>query len=173
MNMKDHILAALREQLDRWRDLLDSLCDEQIAAPQFDLGWSIKDVIVHLWAWQQISVARMVAGAYDREPELPPWLAGVDWDWEGDPDQTNNQIHDTFHEMLWPEVYRNWKEGYLKLIESGEVIPERELLDGDGYPWLNGYSLAFVLVALYNHHQEHLDKLNAWLRRNRDGKDIE
>jgi len=27
----------------------------------------------------------------------------------------------------------------------------------------NGYSLAFILVASYDHHQEHLEKLLAWL----------
>ena len=42
MNMKEHILAALREQL------LLSLSEEQMNAPHFDLCWSIKDVMAHL-----------------------------------------------------------------------------------------------------------------------------
>jgi hypothetical protein len=29
---------------------------------------------------------------------------------------------------------------------------------------LNGYSLAFILVASYDHHQEHLEKLSRWLQ---------
>lgn len=68
MNMKGHILAALREQSERWEELLVSLSEEQITAPRFDLDWSIKDVVAHLWAWQQISIARMEAGAHDRAP---------------------------------------------------------------------------------------------------------
>lgn len=44
MNMKDHILAALREQFERWEELLASLSNEQIDAPHFDLNWSIMDV---------------------------------------------------------------------------------------------------------------------------------
>ena len=31
MNMKEHILAALREQFNRWEELLESLSEEQIA----------------------------------------------------------------------------------------------------------------------------------------------
>jgi mycothiol maleylpyruvate isomerase-like protein len=52
MNMKEHILAARREQLDNWEELLASLSEEQITAPHFDYDWSIKDVIAHLWAFQ-------------------------------------------------------------------------------------------------------------------------
>jgi hypothetical protein len=37
-------------------------------------------------------------------------------------------------------------------------------LDGDWYPWLKGYSLASILVASYDHHQEHLGKLLDWLQ---------
>jgi hypothetical protein len=71
MKMKDHILAALQEQFDSWEELLADLNEEQITAPHFDLDWSIKDVIAHLWAWQQISIARMEAGLQDRKPEFP------------------------------------------------------------------------------------------------------
>jgi len=66
--MKNHILAALREELDRWEKLLVSLSEEEITSPRFDFDWSIKDVIAHLWAWQQISNARLEGGLYDREP---------------------------------------------------------------------------------------------------------
>ena len=74
MNMKEHILAALREQFNSWEELLASLNEEQITAPHFDFDWSIKDVMAHLWGWQQISIARMKAGTLDREPEFPKWI---------------------------------------------------------------------------------------------------
>ena len=54
MSMKEHILTALREQFNRWEELLASMSDEQITAAHFDHNWSIKDVIVHLWACQQV-----------------------------------------------------------------------------------------------------------------------
>jgi hypothetical protein len=51
MNMKQHILAALREEFNRWEDLLASMSEEQITAPHLPSHWSIKDVIAHLRAW--------------------------------------------------------------------------------------------------------------------------
>ena len=164
METKEQLLTALRDEFDRWEELLAGLLEEQITAPQLPDHWSIKDVIAHLWAWQQISVARMEAAGLNREPEFPKWVAELDEDWEETANQTNARIYETCHEKRWSEVYQNWRAGFLRLIESGKPILEKDLLDGDRYPWLKGYSLAFILVASYDHHQEHLEKLQAWLR---------
>ena len=164
MNMKDHILSALREQFNSWEELLASLSQEQITTPHFDFDWSIKDVIAHLWGWQQISIARMEGGVINREPEFPKWVLELDGVWEEDANQTNARIFQNFHERPWSQVHHIWREGFLQFLELGNKISERELLDGDRYPWLKGYSLAFILVASYDHHQEHREKLVAWLQ---------
>ena len=164
MNMKEHILTALREQFDSWEELLASLSEEQMTIPQFDLGWSIKDVMAHLWAWQQISIARIEAGLHNQEPEYPKWIVESVEDWEENADRVNALTYETNHEKSWSGVYQNWRNGFLRFLELGNSISERNLLDGDKYPWLKGYSLAFILVASYDHHQEHLEKLVDWLR---------
>jgi hypothetical protein len=166
MNMKNHILTALREQFVHWEELLASLGDEQITAANFDHDWSIKDVMTHLWGWQQISVARMNAAALEREPEFPKWLTDLPGNWDENANQTNAWMYKNFHNRSWAETHQNWREGFMRLLDLGEVISERDLLDGDRYLWLKGYSLAFILVATYEHHQEHLEKLTVWLQGN-------
>lgn len=163
MNMKEHILTALREQFNRWEELLASLSVAQIAAPQLHSNWAIKDEITHLMAWQQRSIARLEAALLNREPEFPEWLPELDPESEASTDQTNDWIYETYHERPWSEVHHNWREGFLRFLELGAGIPERELLDADQYPWLDGHPLAFVLLASYDHHQEHLEKLLARL----------
>jgi len=157
MNMKDHILIALREQFNRWEELLAGMSDEQITAPHFDFDWSIKDVMTHLWAWQQISIARMTGGLQDREPEYPKWITDIGEDWEDNADRVNALTYETNHDKPWSEVYQNWRNGFLRFLELGVPISEKDLLDGSRYPWLKGYSLAFILVASYDHHQEHFE----------------
>ena len=163
MNMKEHILVALREQFYSWEKLLTSLSEEQITTPHFDLDWSIKDVIAHLWGWQQISIARMEGGLQDWEPEFPKWIMELHGVWEENANQTNARIYEINHEKSWSEIHQNWREGFLRFLELGSKISERDLLDGDKYAWLKGYRLAFILVASYEHHQEHLEKLVTWL----------
>ena len=165
MSMKEHILAALREQFERWEELLATLSEEQLTTPHFDFDWSIKDMIAHLWAWQQISIARMDAAAQDREPEFPKWIVNIGDDWEENADQVNAFTHETNHEKPWSEVHQNWREGFLRFLKSGELISEKDMLEGSRYPWLKGYSLAYILVASYDHHQEHFEKLTDWQRK--------
>jgi hypothetical protein len=164
MNMKGHILTALREQFNHWEELLASMGEEQITGSHVLDDWSTKDVIAHLWAWQQISVARMEAARQDLEPEFPEWIAKLGEDWEENANQTNALTYKTNHKKPWSEIHQNWRDGFQRLLELGKGISERDLLDTSRYPWLKGYSLALILLASYDHHQEHLEKLLVWLR---------
>ena len=69
----------------------------------------------------------------------------------------------------WPDAHRAWREGYLKFIQLAEGIEKRDLLDSGRYEWMGNYPLAWVLLASYDHHQEHLDKAVAWLNRTTGG----
>jgi hypothetical protein len=159
MNMKEHILKALEEQMIRWEELLAMLSYEAIIAPRFDLDWSIQDVVCHLWAWQQITVARAEAALLGREPALPGWIAEAPGGWEENVDRTNAWIYQAHHALPWSEVVRKWRDGFRRLLEAGQSVPEMHLLYGSTYPWLRGHSLAAILIASYAHHQEHLEKL--------------
>ena len=164
MNMKQHILAALIEEFQHWEELLGIMSEEQLTAPQLPSNWSIKDVVVHLWAWQQRSIARLEGALLNREPQFPEWPGDLDPEAEENTDRINGWIYESHREQPWSQVHQNWRDGFLRFLELPEAIPKKELLDGDRYPWLKGYPLALVLVASYDHHQEHLEKTHAWLR---------
>ncbi len=165
MNMKEHILRALREQLNHWEELLASKNEEQIIAPLLPSEWSIKDYIAHLYVWQQITIARMEAARADREPDYPQWIPGVDPDAEGYADLVNDWIYKNHHQLPWSQVHQDWRERYRRLIEISQEISEQDLLDWNRYPWI-GFPLVNVLLATYNHHQEHIEKYFAWLEAN-------
>lgn len=164
MLMQQHILAAMREELGAWDAALAGLSEEQLAAAQVLGHWTIKDVIAHLWAWQQRSIARIEAALHDREPVFPAWPVASDPDGPGGADQANAWIYTTHRDMPWPQVYGMWREGYRRFVAAAERIAERDLLDSGRYAWMAGSPLAFVLLASYDHHQEHLDGVRAWLR---------
>ena len=164
MNMKQHILTGLREERDEWDELLKQLDEAQMDAPLLPSDWSIKDEMAHLWAWQQRSIARCEAALRDRAPEFPRWEAGVDPEVEESTDQVNGWIYQAYRDQPWSEVYHQWRDGFQRLLALAEQVSERDLLDSGRYPWLNGYPLALVLLGTYDHHQEHFDKLQAWLR---------
>lgn len=165
MTMKQHILLALGEQYERWESLLGGLSEEQATSPLPASTWCVKDVISHLWAWQQRSIARVDAAVHNSEPQLPRWPEDLEPDSEGSTNQVNTWIFETYQDRLWAESVRAWSEGYRHLLQLAEQVSERDLLDGDRYPWLKGAPLAMILLATYDHHQEHYEKLQGALGR--------
>jgi len=165
MNNKTQIITMLKEEFNRWEELLASLTEAQLTAPHLPGNWSIKDVVAHLRAWQQVSIARLEAAQLNQEPVYPAWLAGLDPESEEDTEQFNATIYETYHERPWSSVYQDWREGFLRCLELGETIPDDDLLDTEKYPWLEGYSLFDILQGTYEHHHEdHLEPLLSWLR---------
>ncbi len=168
MNMKEHILAALQEEFNRWEELLASMNEEQITAPLLPDRRSIKDVVAHVWAWQQRSIARLDAAMSGGEPQFPKWLADAladvaDPD-SDNPDRTNELIFQTYRALPWSTVHENWRNGFLRFIELGKLFSEEDLMEKE-YSWLKGYALYMILVSSYAHHHiEHFEPLLAWLK---------
>jgi hypothetical protein len=165
MNDKQHILTTLREEFNRWEELLASLSEEQITARQLPDNWSIKDVIAHLRAWQQRSIARLEAALLNRAPEFPTWPAEFDPEAEDQPHDLNAWLYATYRDQPWSSVHRDWRAGFLRFLELGAAIPEKDLLDTGRYPWMEGQPLALSLQGSYEHHHEHEDYLEPLLAR--------
>jgi hypothetical protein len=164
---KEQLLAMLRAEYERWQTLLGSLDETQITSRTLPADLSIKDVVGHLHAWQQISLARLDAAIAGREPVLPSWLGGLEPDAEENLEQINAAIHAAWRDQPWPLVYGAWRTGFLRLLDLGAAIPESDLFDTRRYAWLDGYALADVLHGSYDHHhEEHYKPLAAWLREN-------
>ncbi len=107
--MKRHILAALAH-----------LSDEEASAPLPSSPWSIRDVVVHLWAWQQRTIAHTEAALVNREPVFPQWSAAIDPDAQDSVDRTNAWIAATHRDTPWLLAYQQWREGYLHLLDTAQ-----------------------------------------------------
>lgn len=156
---KQQIMAALRAAFEELDALAAGMGAAELSAPRPGTGWSLKDELAHLHAWQQRSIARMEAAAAGREPLYPPWPADLDPETPVEPDALNAWLHARTQARPWPEVYEAWRTGFLRLLELGAAAPEAELLQVDRYPWLEGYALADVLRGSCEHHEEHLERL--------------
>jgi hypothetical protein len=163
MNMKSHILAALREQLEAWEATLARLGEAAIVARAVPSDWSIKDELAHLWAWQQRTLARVEAARLDREPEFPAWPFDPNDESEEGTERINTWIYETNRDLPWSSVHQNWRDGFHRTLDAAERISERDMLDSGRYAWLNGHAIAVFLLGTYDHHQEHFEKLSARL----------
>ncbi len=159
MNDKAQLITALRDEFNRWEKMLTGLNEEAVTAPNRIESLSIKEILGHLTAWQEISVARMEAAQQNRDPDYPTWLRGVAPESEHDLDQINRWIYEMYQKRPWSEVHQEWRERFLHFLKRCDAIPENDLMKIGRYAWLNEYPLAAVLTGSQEHHQEHLEEL--------------
>ena len=166
-NDKQQLLTMLRDVFNHWEKLLAGMPEHEITDPKLPDNWSIKDVVAHLWAWQQRSIARQKAALEDAEPDYASWSTAFGSDPEEDVDKTNAWLYEASRDKPWQGVYSDWRAQFLRLLELAEQMPEKDLLDPARYAWMGGDPLSASLEGTYEHHKEHLEQLLAWLDRNR------
>jgi hypothetical protein len=171
MNEKNQMLEKLQRLFRQWDDLLTGLSEAQISTPQTPSPFTTKDYLVHLWAWQQLSIARLEAAVHNRPPEFSLWPE------ISNPDdhvqQINDWVYQTYRDKPWSTVYWDWRAGFERFLSLAEQISEADFLETGKYGWLGEYPLMSVLEGSYEHHEEHLGWLRDWLSQHSVAKNTE
>lgn len=162
METKQEINARLQKVFDEWQKLLASLTDEQVFAPLLPSAWTIKDVVTHIWAWQQATVARAEAALLGTDPDYPSWWQVMGPDPEEDVDRTNAYLYQLNRDKPWSRVRIDWYAQFSRYLELSRQIPEEDLLTVGRYAWMGGYPLSASAMGTLEHHEEHLETLHAW-----------
>jgi hypothetical protein len=158
---RDELIFDLVSMHDRWEEFLRRTPEEEIVRTQFEHGWSIKDFVVHLWSWQQISLSRLEAARQGGEPEYPEWLEGADpFVAEEHTEDFNARVRERNLARPWREVHQDWDQTFLHLIDLAKQVPERALFRADRFVWLMGYPLSGVLTGTLEHHEEHFAQVS-------------
>ena len=149
-------LSFLEDERDAWRpfEALDALADEQLSRPlEAAHGWSGRDLMAHLVAWQQqaLAVARELA-----VNETSPTKASADADWETRGDAINDEIRATWAGLPMDEVRRRFRTAAGELRGYLTVVPETRWVKSAEY-------LEFFLTETIDHYAEHRDDLAAIL----------
>lgn len=167
MENKQEIMTRLQKVFTGWQELIASLSPEQISTPLLPSDWTIKDVVAHLWSWQQATVARAEAALLNKSPDYPEWWLTMGPDPDEDVDRTNAYLYQINQDKPWPKVYTDWKAQFSRYLELSRQLPEKDLLEPGKYAWMGSYALSASSMGTLEHHEEHLETLLAWLNEHR------
>jgi hypothetical protein len=152
-------IEALRQEYQQWQVLLEKLSEEDAVHPRIDLEWSIKDNLVHLTSWQQVTLARLNAAHQGGLPEYPFWFPGADLETEAELANVNQLIHGSRKDQPWMSVYHEWQNRFQSVLEISGLIPVDDFMTIGKYPWLSDYPLLEVIKGSCEHHREHRESL--------------
>ncbi|MFM2032622.1 MAG: hypothetical protein RLZZ297_1387 [Chloroflexota bacterium] len=111
----------------------------------------------HLWAWQQITRARLSAGRDGHAPLYPTWPTS-DPDTHAVIDDINAWIQQTHGQCSAAEGFRRWQAGYREILALCTELAAADYSDPDRSPWLDGYVLLDVVRGSLEHHREHIEE---------------
>jgi len=157
---KDAFLQAVHLQYRNLLALIEPLDDARFAAPMQEDGWSPKDVLAHIAAWERYVVLRIAAHRHG-EP-MPLW--GPD---DEQVDLKNAALVAESRTLSPSEVRLDALDCHNDVVATIDSLTEAELLDDSlrqtvigewGSPvWLH------VAANTYLHYEEHIETLKAGL----------
>ena len=162
---KAALLEHMREGREVWDGLMLQVPDSAITIPALHGGWSVKDLMAHVAAYEKWTAAQIRAANERREPTNLE-LYGVDdvpEDPEGwDLDRVNAAIYDRYAVTPIADIRALAEHAFADLIAAIEAVPESELTTTDAQSWAGGDTLLDVIPRQsYVHYEHHLDDLRA------------
>jgi hypothetical protein len=162
---KAELLARMREGREVWNGLIAEIPDSAITEPVLPGGWSVKDLVAHVAAYENWTAAQIRAANERREPTNLE-LYGVEdvpEDPEGwDLDRVNAAIYERYANTPLADVRTFAEHAFADLIAAIEAVPERDLMAKDVQSWTGGEALINVIPRQATaHYEHHLDDLRA------------
>lgn len=119
---KDELLARVKQGWDEFNAYLSTLSEEQLTVPTDAAGWTAKDHITHLAAWED-----GVYGLLEKQPRWE-WMGIDEAMWQrGDFDEINAAIRERFRDLSPAEALKLLHDSHQRLVKKVESMSEEAL----------------------------------------------
>ncbi len=158
------ILESIQDERAKLEETLASIPEDRLTIPVAEIGWSVKDILAHLTAWEQLLLGWVQASERGETPDRP--APGKSWD---DLDALNEELHQAHKDRPLAEVLEGFHSSYQQVIELVTGMSEADLLDPQRYAWRRGDPMWHMVAAnTWWHYKEHRESIAAWLESSRD-----
>ena len=153
---KDALLDAIHVGRNRWETTVAQLSPEQMTAPALFDGWSVKDLIAHIGAWERTAASVFAALLRGQQP-------GFELDQNFSVDELNAHFFAEYHTQSLDDVLAGEQAAYRSFLDLVEGASEADLFDASRFAWMQGDPFVdWVAANTYEHYDEHLADLAAW-----------
>jgi hypothetical protein len=139
---KPQLLAAIQKEYTTLEKFLSSLTAEQWTNAPAPEAWAVKDVIAHLYEWQQMFFTWYETGLRGETPAVP--APGYKW---SQLPALNQHIYEKYQQLSSEQTLALFRESHQKTIEFIENLSEAELTTPGLYKWMNKNTLMAYLNA--------------------------
>jgi hypothetical protein len=162
---KTELLERMRAGREEWDALIAQIPDSVRTEPALAGGWSVKDLIAHVAAFENWTAAQVRAANEGRAP-TDRELYGVEeitvdpkgWDL----DRENAAIHARYKETPLSEVMTFSSQAFAGLVAAVEAVADEDFARAGAQAWTNETTLLEIIPGqCYAHYEQHADDLRS------------
>lgn len=153
------LLAEIRRQHDELDAVLARVPADRLEQPLEGEGWSVKDILAHIVAWEQVLLYWWQAGQTGETPTDPsPGLS------DDDVERLNTAFYQAGLLRPLADVQDDYRRSYAQVMAMLQAAPAAALEQPGYFPWAEGQPFAsFTIANTSDHYQEHRLQIAAWL----------
>jgi hypothetical protein len=144
---KPLLLSESQKEHDALEEFLATLTPDQMIQEGIVGEWSAKDVLAHLWEWEQMVLTWLATSQQGETPHVP--AEGYKWN---QLPTLNEEIYQKHHQRTLDEVLSMYQKSYQQVMETIEGLPEETLFTSGLYPWMNKNTLAAYFTSCTSSH---------------------
>jgi uncharacterized protein (TIGR03083 family) len=144
---KADLLSESEKERAALDQFLSTLTPDQMTEPGALGEWSVKDVLAHLYAWEQMVLGWLAATRRGETPHVP--AEGYKWN---QLPAFNEEIRQEHNDRALEEVLGLYKKSYRQMMDTIRGLPEETLFTPGLYPWMNKNTLAAYFTSSTSSH---------------------
>ena len=162
---KTELLERMWAGREEWDALIAQIPDSVRTEPALAGGWSVKDLIAHVAAYENWTAAQIRAANEGRAPtnrelygteEMPDDSEG--WDL----DRQNAMIYAQYKETPLAEVMMFSSHSFADLVAAVEAVADEDFARTGAQAWTDDTTLLEVIPGqCYAHYEHHADELRS------------
>jgi hypothetical protein len=157
---KAQLLKDIYAERRRLESNLSTLSVEEIIRPGVTGIWSVKDILAHLAAWEQLFIGWYHAGLQGDTSTIPP--VGMR---QKAIDEINQHIYQQTKARNLEDVLAQFHASYHQMITIIEAIPEEDMFIHDRFSWTGKLTLAdYIAGNTCNHYAWARLQIRKWAK---------
>jgi hypothetical protein len=158
---KAELLEEIESEHQKLEKSLSMLSDEQMVQPGACGQWSVKDILAHLFSWEQMFLGWYETGLRGGVPKTP----APDLNW-GQLPILNQRIYEKHRDRSLADVRAEFGSSYQRIGEAIQGMSEEELYTPERYTWLGkAWTLGqFAAASTSSHYRWAGTLIRKWAR---------
>lgn len=157
---KERIIESILTERRRLEKNLSLLSDEDMLEPNVIGKWSVKDIMAHLFDWEQRFLGWYNAGLRGEVPETP--APGLKW---SELRILNQQVFERHRAKELQDVKSEFQSSYDTVLKTIKSIPEEDMLGQGRFEWTKRDTIAgFILANTANHYRWAKGRILRWMK---------